>query len=261
MDGVFGAELFHAIQSFQRNNALGGRNGRGDGIVGENTLAALDRRLNAEAHALRPTAITTAAGTVPQPHTPASTTPAPGMSIPRGDLLLEAYQNFEVAGNPDASGMPCTRLEDGEFRVSNQCAVRLSIALAHANCGFDFSQWTHGLVHDNRGLCRDQPAHVTGSIELADYLVTLGLVFTTHEKTRLDRAEGDRLMALYTQRPGIIFFREISPRRPGRPGNHIDYWDGSQTMNERLNYHAAGEPPSSRSYFRRARQVRFTPTA
>ena len=62
-----------------------------------------------------------------------------------------------------------------------------------------------------------------------------------------------------TGRPGIIYFEDYFQRTDGSAGDHIDFWDGSRVMNDRLDYNGPGERepgegPSSSRWFRNIRR-------
>jgi hypothetical protein len=132
----------------------------------------------------------------------------------------------------------------------------MSVALGHSNCNFDFSQWTHGGVH-TRG-CGDIPPHVVNASNLAHYLRRMGLHFEIYRKSNTLSAED--IKQRVSGRMGIIFFSRCFPDGH-RIGSHIDFWKGSTSMNEVLEFSpGAGLPASSDLFASSEREIWFSPT-
>lgn len=171
------------------------------------------------------------------------------MRVPNGKALWNAYLEF------DGNRQPCQRTKaGGDLLVANQCAVRMSVALARSGCGFSFGNWTHGFVHRG-GACSDLPEHVTGSTYLTEYLEGEGLTFESYTKSPSLTAANvkDRVRG----RMGIIYFGLCF----GVRGSHIDFWNGNQFMNQVLRVSAGGGLPSSSDLFATADGViKFSPT-
>ena len=165
------------------------------------------------------------------------------MKCPSGKKLWNEYLRF------NGNRQPCRR----EI-VVNQCAVRMSVALAQSDCDFNFSQWTHGLVHDQSGVCRNIPPHVTNATNLSNYLGRLGLHFESFRKS--NTLSSDNIRQRIRGRMGIIYFPNCFTG-----GSHIDFWTGSNFMNEILRVSAGGGLPHSSDLFARAEgTIKFFPT-
>jgi hypothetical protein len=137
----------------------------------------------------------------------------------------------------------------GREGIDNQCAVRMSVALGRCNCGFDFSRWTHGLVHDRQGACRDLPPHVTNATNLTHYLRNLGLHFEIYRKAGRNASTAEQIKDRIRGRKGIIYFQHCF----GARGSHIDFWNGKEFMNQVLRVSAGGGLPHSSDLFETAR--------
>lgn len=236
MDGIFGGEMHDTVCRFQVRNGLANTRGFGDGIIGAMTMALFDRLVSGL------TAPTISAGDtrVPKPVTPTSLPPARAMTVPEGDRLLAAYEGFKTV-----NGKPCAR------SGNNQCAIRMSVALAKADCGFSFARLKNQSgVHSGDGGCGGTSAHIDSATALADYLWRLHLPV---EFYKLDKTTGQKVFERAGGRKGIVYLKKCFPLNGGR-GSHIDYWDGTELMNHRMNYRGQGEPQSSRSFFTASRE-------
>lgn len=134
---------------------------------------------------------------------------------------------------------PCTNP-----RAVNQCAVRMSTALAR--CGFPM----HGFPDRRRihrpANCRIQVPHVLGAQELEEFLRTRMTVSKEYRK------HGGGLSHAFDElrnRKGIVFFDRVNGRT-----DHIDLFDGERIQNEVL-YGSANA--STASYFERAKRITF----
>jgi hypothetical protein len=169
-----------------------------------------------------------------------------------GAAGLEAeYDVFRRQGR-----FPCTRHRpDGDRRVANQCAVRMSIALSRAMNYDVMGRYRNAYPHDGnyhsadccaaRGALEAQAVpHVTRAVSLKGYLAnTLGFNF------QVIGADPSVISGPNMKR-GIIFFLELDRGS----GSHIDYWNGREYFNE----YAGGASPSPRlPMFARAREVSF----
>jgi hypothetical protein len=99
---------------------------------------------------------------------------------------------------------------------SNQCAIRLSIALTGA--GFALTAYTEP-------KCRH--GHARGAESLANYLwrqVNRPRIFAATGERGCEHARGH-----VSGRTGVVLFRNITGFRGGI-GDHIDLWDGTATM-------------------------------
>lgn len=154
--------------------------------------------------------------------------------VPRYDHMREAYDAYRADNAPCKAG------------VTNQCAVRMSIAMVR--CGLDFQAFENQRrVHRGRSRCGTTIPHVLGANELADYLkVLLG------EPRKFDEGV-DAETALRGQR-GIIYFDNCFTRsgQSSKRGDHIDLWTGSNYYNEVISVGAGGDAGVNARLFRRS---------
>ncbi len=231
LDGDYGGETFRGVQRFQEMNGMtsGGRSG--DGVVGRLTMRKLDE---VTPNVPASTNLTPAA---PQPTPPAETPSTTGPArtatgapqIPSADALLREYRRFR-----DVRGKPCQR------DITNQCAIRMSVALMRCDIGFHF-EGDIEYTHRGGGSCGVEVPHNAGAQRLFDHLKTFW-TFTRYRKGR-NGMTADEIHNAVRGRPGIIFFKDCFTRSGStrKVGDHIDYWDGSHTMNDLLNYNGPGE--------------------
>lgn len=257
LDGDYGGETVRAVQRFQQMMGLTGTDGRGDGIAGRTTWRALDR-------------VTTGAEPVPaapppapaNPATPPAETPATvratsTVSLPAASRMLAEYRRFR-----DVAGKPCQR------GITNQCAIRMSVALMRCDIGFHFDNPRLQYTHRGGGSCGVDQPHNAGAQRLFDHLRTIW-TFTKYDKRGSTPFTALQIYAAVTGRPGIIFFKNCFTRAGSteKVGDHIDYWDGAHTMNDLLDYHGPGErdPGEARNwhhFFEKSeREVWFCPIA
>jgi hypothetical protein len=261
MDGDFAGETVRALKAFQRAETLVDDHGSHDGVAGSRTLHRMDARLIAAGSAARPTVLATPAGPVPQLEDPAQVVPI-RFQINRvtGAALFAAYQ--DMADSPNGS-LQCRRGRGGAggTLVGNQCAVRLSLALADCRAGFDFSQGgAVANLHSGHRNCGGIAPHITGSFEMATYLNSIpGFNFTIHRKERNDRTAGRAVYDGCAGSHGIVFFHHLDAPTPGSgsAGNHIDYVRQGICMNEHFDFAARGEPGQTERYFRQCADVWF----
>ena len=160
------------------------------------------------------------------------------MRAPSATTLWNEYLRFQ------GDRRPCRR--EG---IDNQCAVRMSVALGRCGCGFDFSRWTHGFVHDRRGACSDLPPHVTNATNLVHYLRSLGLRFEIFRKAGANALTADEIRTRMMGRKGIIYFQHCF----GARGSHIDFWNGKEFMNQVLRESPGAGVPYTSDLFQTAR--------
>ena len=137
--------------------------------------------------------------------------------------------------------------------ITNQCAVRMSVALV--NNGFDFDAFpAQRRVHRGRASCRlgDLP-HVVGANELHLYLQQVwdaGL-----------RGSGADIHRQIANVKGVVFFNNCFHRSTDaegtNTGDHIDLWNGTDYYNHILGISAGGNARASTNLFNRASFVRF----
>lgn len=155
-------------------------------------------------------------------------------------LMRDVYENFRGANR-----RPCKNPS-----ITNQCAVRMSLALYRS--GFTFEDFPNQRrIHQGRTACQlgDEP-HLVGANELHSYLLQVwepGL-----------RGTGSSIVSQIQGQLGILYFnncfhRSSDPEGTNR-GDHIDLWNGSQIYNDVL---SVGDDGRTSNLFSRADFVRF----
>jgi hypothetical protein len=136
--------------------------------------------------------------------------------------------------------------------ISNQCAVRLSVALVRNGMSLDeFPDQRR--IHQGRSRCAITEQHLVGADELHRYLVRVwdaGL-----------RGTGSSIRDQIGGNAGIIYFnncfhRSSDPEGTNR-GDHIDLWNGENYYNQLLRVSAGGTARVGRDLFAAADFVRF----
>jgi len=173
---------------------------------------------------------------------------------PSFSLLESAFKAYGGPnGDIDADKSPCK-----DKIATNQCAVRLSIALVRCGFGMEGFPVRHR-VHSGRSNCGNIPLpdHVLGAQELERFLRNaLGV-------SREFRKEDDNFNNAYTELnrnslKGIIYFNDIFLRQDGSAGDHIDLFNGTICGNEWLKITPGGGTGfGTRSFFRRANRISF----
>jgi hypothetical protein len=137
--------------------------------------------------------------------------------------------------------------------ISNQCAVRMSLALVRN--GFSLDDFPNQRrVHQGRTRCAlGDDAHVVGADELHRYLSQVW-------DTGL-RGEGTEFRSQLIGNRGVIYFnncfhRSSDPEGESR-GDHIDLWDGEHYYNQLLRVSAGGTARVGTDLFAAASFVRF----
>lgn len=230
-DGDFGTETFRGVQSFQRTHSLGGPTGYGNGVAGRETLELMDHHLIPLGVA--PLTPETAGNAAPPVETPAMF----GRGVPKlptGTQLRRAYDDLAAVG-----GKPCQR------NIRNQCAIRLTIALARCNIGFHLTPTRVGELYVHSPLSQmcggGLEAHDASARRVFNYISQ----FWRFRMYQIDEYQTGRdVYARIRDTPAIIYFFRL---RGDRGGNHIDYFDGARIMNDELNYAAPGEPVRGRA--------------
>jgi Type VI secretion system (T6SS), amidase effector protein 4 len=165
---------------------------------------------------------------------------------PQYALLQRAYEAYR------ANSLPCQR------GVTNQCAVRMSIALGRA--GFGLESFTpRARVHSGeRGCNTGGMEHVLGAQELANFLSS---ALGAPVKVRAQRSGGGCAHALGQIRgqTGILYFNNCFTRAGSsvQTGDHIDLFNGSQYYNQIIHPRAGGNETTGGELFGRADQVWF----
>ena len=236
-DGDYAGETFEAVRKFQEDNAMTNSRGHGDGIVGENTLGALDGM--AAIQGLTPVVAMPSSSVMPSVETQA-TLPVGTPRIPSAARLRQEYGRFISSG-----GAPCQNTNSAG-RIRNQCAIRLSIALGRADIGIHMraAQGVRLIVHHaNNARCGGhiEVPHDARAQRLYDHISSFW-TFTTYRINR--QLSGADVYNTVSGTPGIVFFDDLRGSRSSATagGDHIDFFDGTRIMNDELNYAAPGEP-------------------
>ena len=156
--------------------------------------------------------------------------------------MLRAYQDYRIDSGPCKGG------------YTNQCAVRMSVALER--CGFSLDAFDpQRRVHRGRRSCRMNVPHVLGAHELARYLTRM------IGPPRIFRgAAGHGAATTLRGQKGIIYFNNCFKRRrtdARKKGDHIDLWNGMQYFNQIIHVSAGGGVRARASLFERSDQVWF----
>ncbi len=227
LDGDYGGETERAVQRFQETHQLGGRRRKGDGIAGQRVWEKLDV---VAPHGLVPINLTPhMASVTPLAETRETTDTSRTPVLPTPADLEHEYRRFR-----DVQGRPCAQ------PITHQCAIRMSVALGHCAPQFHLDNPDLEWTHDGIPGCRQEMPHNAGAHRLLRHLRSLW-TFTHYRKGRGGgRLSAAEIHAAVVNRPGIIFFQDLD----GGTGDHIDYWDGTHTMNDLLRYNAADERPA-----------------
>lgn len=244
LDGDYGSETVAGVARFQAMAGQAEDDGRGDGIAGRLTWTALDARAP---HQPVPVSITPAPSVTPRAESTETLGPG-GVSPPTASALLSEYRRFR-----EVNGLPCGQ------NITNQCAVRMSVALMRCDIGFHFDRTRIRYTHtaSNR-RCGTGVAHNTSASRLIAYLQRFWS-FQRYSKSGSNALTAAQIQQAISGRPGIIYFEDCFRRTDGTSGDHIDFWDGSRVMNDRLDFNGpgereAGEGPSSSRWFRNIRR-------
>ena len=165
---------------------------------------------------------------------------------PQFGLLQRAYETY--LGN----SAPCQR------GITNQCAIRMSIALGRAGFGLEGFQPRNRVHSGDRRCGTDGMSHVAGANELALWLRS---ALGRPQVIRPERSGGGCAHAFEQLRGhnGIVYFNNCF-RREGstaQSGDHIDLFNGRQYYNQILHPHAGGDETTGGSLFGRADEVWF----
>lgn len=168
------------------------------------------------------------------------------VSRPQYALLRRGYEAYR------ANSRPCQR------GATNQCAVRMSIALGRAGIGLE-TFTPRERVHSGSGSCQtDGMSHVLGALELANFL---SRALGTPTKVNPARRGGGcgNAFGQISGRTGIVYFNNCFTREGSsvRTGDHIDLFNGTQYYNQIIHPQAGGDETTGGSLFGRADQVWF----
>jgi|GEM_PF-3262958 len=245
LDGDYGGETVAAVARFQATVGLADEGRNGDGVAGRLTWKALDEKAPSQP---APVSITTTPVVTPRAETEQTLGPNT-IRLPTATVLLREYRRFR-----DVQGMPC-----GQETITNQCAIRMSVALMRADIGFHFDRSKIKYTHSSTNRrCGTGVAHNASASRLIGYLRGIW-TFQRYSKAGPGSMTAEQIQNALSGRPGIIYFEDCFERKDGTSGDHIDFWDGSRVMNDRLNYNGpgereAGEGPNSRRWFRNIRR-------
>ncbi|MCW5959343.1 MAG: hypothetical protein KIS76_04220 [Pyrinomonadaceae bacterium] len=164
---------------------------------------------------------------------------------PSYQLMNRAYQDYLVDSAPCKAG------------VTNQCAVRMSVALER--CGFSLSAFDpQNRVHSGRARCLLDVPHVLGANELARYLSRFW-----GAPERFNGSAASSAGESLNGRTGVIYFDNCFRREAGGPktGDHIDLWTGTQYYNQIIHVGAGGDAGAGTGLFGRSEAIWFFPLA
>ena len=228
LDGDYGGETVQGVRRFQEIVGLTDRKGRGDGVCGRNTLRELDKR--APYPPVTP-GITTGAEVVPRAETSTTTVASGVVRKPSASDLFREYRKFR-----EHKGRPCK----ATWKViKNQCAIRMTIALGRCDIGFHLDS-KHLKVHSGRKCDVDTP-HDASASRVFRHLKTLW-IFEHYSKSGANAMTADEIHSKVRGKSGIIYWENcFKSKNPSVGGDHIDFWDGTLMMNDRLNYNGPGE--------------------
>lgn len=163
------------------------------------------------------------------------------VSKPSFELMNMAYTDYKMDNAPCKAG------------VTNQCAVRMSVALKR--CGFDLHAFKNQRrIHKNRRSCKLKVPHLLGARELAKYLAQM---WGAPEKYVGDGVNS-AAFAL-TGRRGVIYFDNCFIRKGStkKTGDHIDLWTGKTYYNEIIKVSAGGSAQVGTPLFGESKEVWF----
>ena len=172
------------------------------------------------------------------------------VSRPQYALLKRAYTDYRTNGHPCQRG------------ATNQCAVRMSIALGRAGFGLEGYQ-PQARLHNGAGRCRtDGMPHLMAAREVADWLRrTLGQPVGFRPQAGSTGCE--HAHATMRGQTGIVYFNNCFIRAGAatQSGDHIDLFDGHRIYNDINNTRAGGDETRHGPLFGRADEVWFWPLA
>ncbi len=170
---------------------------------------------------------------------------------PAYSLMETAYDDYAngVSGVTDPT-KPCP-----QRGITNQCAVRMSVALVR--CGLSLDTFTpRERVH--RGHCGLQVHHVLGAQELERYLRRIMGTPVEYLNLTRDRRVGQRIYESILGRKGIIYFNDMFTRPDGTGGDHIDLFNGRLCYNHIIRITPGGNTShQTQTYFHKATKISF----
>jgi len=175
---------------------------------------------------------------------------------PSADLMERAYRDYvDDSEHPTAASIKEKSAPCKDPSITNQCAVRMSVALAR--CGFDLEGFQpRRRVHIHNHICQLTIPHVVGAEELARYLKICWPVYQVFKgRTRRTAA------ATIADQKGVVYFNNCFHRNTDaegkRTGDHIDFWDGVKYFNEYIHVSAGGTASASSPLFEKADEIWF----
>lgn len=160
---------------------------------------------------------------------------------PSCQLMIRAYEDYRVDSAPCKAG------------ITNQCAVRMSVALER--CGFSLDAFDpRRRVHSGRSRCQLEVQHLVGANELAKYLKKIWGEPQRWNGNAVNSAAGE-----LAGRTGIVYFDNCFQRegQASRRGDHIDLWNGSTYYNQIIHVGAGGDAAPGTPLFGRSEAVWF----
>ncbi len=161
---------------------------------------------------------------------------------PNFSLMQNVYEGYRVDTAPCKSP-----------NITNQCAVRMSLALGRN--GFTFERFgNQRRIHSGRERCAlGDEGHLVGANELHSFLTE---VWDTGIRGR-----GSDIRSQIAGTVGIVYFNNCFHRSTDaegtNTGDHIDLWDGANYYNQLLGIGAGGNAAAGTDLFGRADFVRF----
>lgn len=171
---------------------------------------------------------------------------------PKFEDLWNGYP-ADASADDGIDHWPCLKLT-GEPMYENQCAIRVSIALAAA--GVNMKSCPKAKCDYNKSY-KDHAGHVIRAQELADWLKNhlLGAPQTwTVDKHGKKPIPGTLAQVAVQGQTGIVFFKDFWAREGERTatGDHIDLWN--ETTGKTINL---GLENPDDNYFPRSKEVWF----
>ncbi|REJ77944.1 MAG: hypothetical protein DWQ47_16430 [Acidobacteria bacterium] len=164
---------------------------------------------------------------------------------PSFHFMNMAYNDYKVDNAPCKAG------------VTNQCAVRMSVALNR--CGFDLEAFKNQKrIHKNRKSCKLTVPHVLGARELAKYLSE-----SWGPPIKFAGGGVESAPFVFHRRKGVIYFDNCFIRKgqTKKTGDHIDLWTGITYYNEIIKVSAGGSAQVGTPLFGESKEVWFFPLA
>lgn len=165
---------------------------------------------------------------------------------PQYALMQRAYETYKLDG-----GRPC------QAGVTNQCAVRMSIALGRSGFGLE-SFNPRNRVHHGITCKTDGVEHVLGAEELARFLQWSLFAPSIYREKKKGGGCADAYSQISPSK-GILYFNNCFTRggEAKKVGDHIDLFNGTQYYNQIIHPKAGGNESSIGDLFAAADAVWF----